>query len=140
MQNLKNQIPIYIKLTRSEDLDDNIKFYLANGKVVTIRHDQDCCEEVVIDDIVGNLDNLLYNPLLRVDKKVYHADTNYGESETWTFYTLATIKGYVDIKWHDSSNGYYSESVDSHIQDFTPQDLPSEVVDYLRRHKPELLI
>ena len=89
-------------------------------------HEQDCCEDVYIESITGDLEDLLNTPVLLaeevtsceeilednflnllLDEKKVHQD----DSWTWTFYKLSTIKGSVTIRWHGSSNGYYSESV-----------------------------
>ena len=77
-------------------------------------HDQDCCENVYIESVVGDISDLVGNPLLlaqEVSSENEPAPNKYTESFTWTFYKFATIKGYVDIRWLGESNGYYSEEV-----------------------------
>jgi hypothetical protein len=81
-------------------------------------HDQDCCETVDINDIVGDLSDLEGEPLLLAEEVSGEVpadfEDEYTESYTFTFYKFATRKGYVDVRWLGESNGYYSESVDLH--------------------------
>lgn len=105
---------------------DEIKFVLEDGTYFVMYHCQDCCEDVFIDTITGDLSDLENTPILVAEER--NADDEIAaqkllglwkekehfsqESETWTFYTFRTLKGSVDIRWYGTSNGYYSESVD----------------------------
>ena len=96
--------------------DSEMRLYLSDTNYVVFYHQQDCCESVYIEDICGDLQDLVGAPLLiaeEVSDEVYEAEhqPEHDESYTWTFYKFATRKGYVDVRWFGSSNGYYSESV-----------------------------
>ena len=89
-------------------------FQTADGERFLFSHCQDCCEHVDINDIVGNLEDLVGEPLLIAEEVsgATEPDEEHYESYTYTFYKFATRKGYVDVRWLGESNGYYSESVD----------------------------
>ena len=83
-------------------------------------HDYDCCENVYIEDICGDINNLIGSKIIMAEE-VINRDLSplnkFDESYTWTFYKFATVKGYVTIRWYGESNGYYSEKVDFVIND-----------------------
>lgn len=118
MSNYKNISALLGKTLSDINVDrdnDEIIFTCTDGDQFKMLHMQDCCESVSIDDIVGDIQDLLDSPITMAEvvtnddaKPKEYAD----ESYTWTFYKLATVKGYVNIKWFGTSNGYYSEGVD----------------------------
>ena len=63
---------------------------------------------VFISQVDGDINDLLNTPILKAEIKTNQSE-NLDPEWTWTFFTLATIKGYVDIVWQGQSNGYYSE-------------------------------
>lgn len=100
------------RIDRSEaDLVFHMLDLSLTPRTFRMYHHQDCCESVYIESIVGDLDDLIMSPLTLSEEATNRDGGSGGESTTWTFYKLATIKGYVDIRWVGSSNGYYSESV-----------------------------
>jgi len=100
-----------------ENTGDELK--MTSGEIAyTFFHSQDCCENVTIEDVCGDLTDLIGTPLLVAeeitsDKNPEGIEKEYqDDSFTWTFYKFSTIKGSVTIRWYGESNGYYSEGVD----------------------------
>ena len=111
-------------LVRADATDERIEFEDSDGNVYCMDHEQDCCESVRVESIVGDLQDLIGTPILMAempssDDQGPLVDPDFpsyvDDSFTWTFYKLATIKGYVDIRWYGTSNGYYSERVDFYL-------------------------
>jgi hypothetical protein len=95
------------------DEGNELIFKTTDGETYRMYHEQDCCESVVLEDVVGDLQDLVGSVILIAEEVEGEspADFEAYESYTWTFYKFATRKGYVDLRWLGQSNGYYSESV-----------------------------
>ena len=95
------------------NVDGDTLVFENNTERFVFFHSQDCCEDVRINDIVGDLEDLVGEPLLIAEEVsgATEPDEEHYESYTYTFYKFATRKGYVDVRWLGESNGYYSEGV-----------------------------
>lgn len=116
----------------NQDIDgednDTLKFITVDDEEYLMFHYQNCCENVFIEDICGDLDDLINTPILEAYESYECWSEDEGEENykgvkdedgyfsaygdyQWTFYILRTIKGSVTIRWYGTSNGYYSISV-----------------------------
>jgi len=91
-------------LLKIENNNDELLFHCNDGDIYKMYHSQDCCESVEIEDICGDLNDLVGVPILKaeeLDNEQFendYAETEAGKeaeawgSYTWTFYKLATKK------------------------------------------------
>lgn len=95
-------------LERSKEIyQDELLFHCEDGLTMSMTHWQDCCEWVYIEDIVGDLADLIGSPILQAEEVT---EENFEREGLWTFYKLATAKGYVTLRWYGESE-YYSLAV-----------------------------
>lgn len=123
------------------DGSEEVEFECSDGQTFKMYHVEDCCEDVCLAEIVGDVDDIIGVPVLRaeeatsegkIENDLYHANDSYEKaqavrrklsgqdnperyadsSQTWTFYKIDTAKGDLVLRWFGTSNGYYSESVD----------------------------
>ncbi len=108
-------------LVRAERADRSATFETTAGDIYTFEHDQDCCEDVFLEDVAGDLADLVGSPLVLAEAATNPPDSppdvpedRYHGEHTWTFYRFATVKGHVTLRFFGTSNGYYSEGVTIH--------------------------
>jgi len=94
--------------------EEALVFVTTNGTRFELYHQQDCCESVKIEDIIGDLSDLIGYPIVEAEELSSEPDPYLDyqpESYTWTFYRFSTVRGTVTVRWFGESNGYYSENV-----------------------------
>lgn len=126
MANVSELVGQVVKAITGGVGDDRITFAMESGAEYAMYHSQDCCESVSVEDIAGDISDLIGSPILSADEVSNSGGTSASnpdpwpdgipepdyrdESYTWTFYRFQTIKGGVTIRWYGTSNGYYGES------------------------------
>jgi hypothetical protein len=100
--------------------DDEMRFEAEDRRVFVFYYVPDCCASCSVEDIAGDLADLIGSPLVMAEEVSNEPEPEGHDycdsSHTWTFYKFATAKGYVTVRWLGESNGYYSESVSFRVE------------------------
>jgi hypothetical protein len=105
-----------------------VAFHLSNGEIMIFYHEQDCCENFVLEDVDGDFYDIINTKILLAEERIstdsdgINNAINYNDSNTWTFYTIRTLRGTITMRFCGSSNGYYSERCDICLIKKTPQN------------------
>ena len=84
---------------------------MEDGSTFIFYHEQDCCESVYIEDVIGDLDRLIGHPLVAAELvSSEYGTTDWGDEE-WSFYKFQGTIDSVTVRWYGESNGYYSVAV-----------------------------
>lgn len=107
IEELKGKTLKEITITKDDNNDECITFITIDDEVYEMYHERDLSENVYIEDICGDLQNLLHSPILLAEEVSSYGDT----TPSWTFYKIANINESVTIRWYGDGSGYYSEKV-----------------------------
>lgn len=106
---------IFNQALAEQDTEGDYLLFMGDGMTIKFFHEQNCCEDVYIESIDGDIKDLLFSPITVAEEVTIYGELEDGESgeETFTstWYKFATIKGSVTVRFYGTSNGYYSEEV-----------------------------
>lgn len=103
---------MFTKIDGMERSQQVVTMYRSDGAVVRFEHEQDCCENVEIDDVSGDVADLIGVPIISAyESSLDTTDDSGYDCALWTFYHFTTNKGTVVLRWLGTSNGYYSMGV-----------------------------
>lgn len=100
---------IEVRRNDPDNIDDFISFLTSSGDRLTFFHREDCCERVWLEDVCGDLDDLLRGPITLAE---YVTQEDGDDPDCgWTFYKFATVAGSVTLRFCGESE-FYAIDVD----------------------------
>jgi hypothetical protein len=90
-------------------IDNEIILFEGDEVSYKLSHSEECCEDVHIEDICGDLSDLENTPIIRASTKTQNGENGYQQ---WTFYDIVTKKGAVTIRFIGETDSCYSLDVD----------------------------
>lgn len=92
---------------------DSVRIVTDRGELI-FEHDQDCCEQVALEDGWDELSAMVGERITSVEApSTDDAPVVDAESYSWTFYKIETNKSSATLRFLGCSNGYYAEGVDA---------------------------
>ena len=112
----------FIKIEGMQKDSAEIQFTTTDGQNFKMFHSQRCCELVLLNDMTGDVADLLNTPILIAEKRIsgkrvkgclatYVTQPQVDNIYLWSYYTFRTIKGTVTLRWYGESNGEYAVAV-----------------------------
>jgi len=99
-----------LSITGAEVGSSKLTFSTDKG-TLELYHGQCCCEDVCVEDINGDVSDMIGGIVSVADERVgEETEVGWGR-ELYTFYEIRTTKGDMNIRWLGRDNGYYSVSV-----------------------------
>jgi hypothetical protein len=100
-------------ITGLEKYSDEVRIFTECGQEYMFYHEQDCCENVDLNDYEGEAVDLTGGLITSAEiaEGDHDKEPEYAESFTWSFYKIETSKGGLWMRWLGESNGYYGEEV-----------------------------
>jgi hypothetical protein len=111
---LKGQI--IEEITGLTEGNDEVVLTTNIGKY-RLYHEQDCCEHVVINKVIGNVNDLVGEVIFAEedaganDPDWFNEKFYEDDSHTWTKYVLKNDNASLEFWFLGTSNGYYGEGV-----------------------------
>lgn len=101
-----------IEIKGMEIDSEEIIFKFLDGDIYQMYHESDCCEQVYLAEVWGNVKDLINTPIIKADEWIHAKDGDYEGTEEYTFYNIYTVKGVVTLRWCGLAYGPYSLAVD----------------------------